>query len=150
MVKNQGKKFSTSKFSSSGVVKRVIFDKIFHASLKSLVASLVAQCPRDILMQVTLHLNQSYANLKDPLLDYFVAKYPVKAREYIWESLTTIYKDILHPLLQATNTSETQPVLLKPSTSDSQEMPQPTQDSLPLTGDKVLNYDIRALQQKNL
>jgi hypothetical protein len=123
-----------------------MFTKIFHTSLKSLVASLVAQYPREILMSVTSHLNQSYENLKDPLLDHFVAKYPVKTRENLWETLTAIYKNILHPLLQAINAFKIQPELLTPST------PQSMEQVMERSGykKKALNYAIRAYQQKNL
>lgn len=97
-------------------------------------------------MQVTLHLNQSYENLKNPLLNHFIVNYPVKTREKVWKDLTSIYKDILHPLLQATNASETRPQLLSPSSAQPMEQVK----EVTTTEEKALNHAIRAYQQKNL
>ncbi|GET62060.1 hypothetical protein GLOIN_2v1885507 [Rhizophagus irregularis DAOM 181602=DAOM 197198] len=56
-------------------------DEVFHAALKSIIASLAAQCPKEILLQINAYTNQAYENLKDPLLNHFVSDYPVSKRK---------------------------------------------------------------------
>src|SRR3979411_2151065 len=76
-------------------------DEIFIVSLKSIIALLVVQCPKEILIAVNQHIYKTYLDLKDPLLKHVVIKYTVKEREKLWKTLTLLYQDVLHPLIQA-------------------------------------------------
>ncbi|EXX60236.1 hypothetical protein RirG_181770 [Rhizophagus irregularis DAOM 197198w] len=80
-------------------------DEVFHAALKSIIASLAAQCSKEILLQINAYTNQAYKNLKDPLLNHFVSDYPVSERKKLWDVLSANMQDILSPLAHAVNTA---------------------------------------------
>ncbi|GET52693.1 hypothetical protein GLOIN_2v1885507 [Rhizophagus irregularis DAOM 181602=DAOM 197198] len=115
-------------------------DEVFHAALKSIIASLAAQCPKEILLQINAYTNQAYENLKDPLLNHFVSNYPVSERKKLWDVLSANMQDILSPLAHAVNTAT--PLLPTPPADVPSEVEQKE--------DKTLNHAIRAYQQKNL
>ena len=118
---------------------------MFLASLKSLIASLVSECPKEILLKLNTHINQVYANLKLPLLNHFLNGKSVKDQETFWKELTACFQDVLHPLLQATN--PTTPLL-----QTDQENNLTGQSTLsPIKGlrEGTLNHAIKAYQQKN-
>ncbi|GET58828.1 hypothetical protein GLOIN_2v1885507 [Rhizophagus irregularis DAOM 181602=DAOM 197198] len=46
-------------------------DEVFHAALKSIIASLAVQCPKEILLQINAYTNQAYENLKRPAFKPF-------------------------------------------------------------------------------
>ncbi|GET58231.1 hypothetical protein GLOIN_2v1885507 [Rhizophagus irregularis DAOM 181602=DAOM 197198] len=116
-------------------------DEVFHAALKSIIASLAAQCPKEILLQINAYTNQAYENLKDPLLNHFVSDYPVSERKKLWDVLSANMQDILSPLVHIVNTTIT-PLLPTPPVDAPPEVEQ--------KDDKTLNHAIRAYQQKNL
>ncbi|CAB4410343.1 unnamed protein product [Rhizophagus irregularis] len=136
--KNKGKKSRTSKSKREPILKKT--DEVFHAALKSIIASLAAQCPKEILLQINAYTNQAYENLKDPLLNHFVSDYPVSERKKLWDVLSANMQDILSPLAHAVNTAT--PLLPTPSADVPPEVEQKE--------DKTLNHAIRAYQQKNL
>ncbi|GET52948.1 hypothetical protein GLOIN_2v1885507 [Rhizophagus irregularis DAOM 181602=DAOM 197198] len=115
-------------------------DEVFHAALKSIIASLAVQCPKEILLQINAYTNQAYENLKDPLLNHFVSDYPVSERKKLWDVLSANMQDILSPLAHAVNTAT--PLLPTPPADVPSEVEQKE--------DKTLNHAIRAYQQKNL
>ncbi|GBC25916.2 hypothetical protein GLOIN_2v1772633 [Rhizophagus irregularis DAOM 181602=DAOM 197198] len=115
-------------------------DEVFHAALKSIIASLAVQCPKEILLQINAYTNQAYENLKDPLLNHFVSDYPVSERKKLWDVLSANMQDILSPLAHAVNTAT--PLLPTPPADVPSEVEQKE--------DKILNHAIRAYQQKNL
>ncbi|RGB26432.1 hypothetical protein C1646_770459, partial [Rhizophagus diaphanus] len=80
-------------------------DEVFHATLKSIIASLAVQCPKEILLQINAYTNQAYENLKDLLLNHFVSDYPVSERKKLWDVLSANIQDILSPLAHAVNTA---------------------------------------------
>ncbi|GET65004.1 hypothetical protein GLOIN_2v1885507 [Rhizophagus irregularis DAOM 181602=DAOM 197198] len=115
-------------------------DEVIHAALKSIIASLAVQCPKEILLQINAYTNQAYENLKDPLLNHFVSDYPVSERKKLWDVLSANMQDILSPLAHAVNTAT--PLLPTPPADVPSEVEQKE--------DKTLNHAIRAYQQKNL
>jgi hypothetical protein len=138
LVKTKGKKSRTSKSKREPILKKT--DEVFHAALKSIIASLAAQCPKEILLQINAYTNQAYENLKDPLLNHFVSDYPVSERKKLWDVLSANMQDILSPLAHAVNTAT--PLLPTPPADAPPEVEQ--------KDDKTLNHAIRAYQQKNL
>ncbi|CAB4409510.1 unnamed protein product [Rhizophagus irregularis] len=109
-------------------------DEVFHAALKSIIASLAAQCPKEILLQINAYTNQAYENLKDPLLNHFVSDYPVSERKKLWDVLSANMQDILSPLAHAVNTAT--PLLPTPPADVPSEVEQKE--------DKTLNHAIRS------
>ncbi|GBC14369.2 hypothetical protein GLOIN_2v1772633 [Rhizophagus irregularis DAOM 181602=DAOM 197198] len=107
-------------------------DEVFHAALKSIIASLAAQCPKEILLQINAYTNQAYENLKDPLLNHFVSDYPVSERKKLWDVLSANMQDILSPLAHAVNTAT--PLLPTPPADVPSEVEQKE--------DKTLNHAI--------
>ena len=81
MVKTKRKKSRTSKSKREPILKKT--DEVFHAALKSIIASLAAQCPKEILLQINAYTNQAYENLKDPLLNHFVTSGNFIARKIV-------------------------------------------------------------------
>ncbi|CAB4426562.1 unnamed protein product [Rhizophagus irregularis] len=136
--KNQREKSRTSKSKREPILKKT--DEVFHAALKSIIASLAAQCPKEILLQINAYTNQAYENLKDPLLNHFVSNYPVSERKKLWDVLSANMQDILSPLAHAVNTAT--PLLPTPPADVPSEVEQKE--------DKTLNHAIRAYQKKNL
>jgi hypothetical protein len=122
-----------------------MFDDVFHAALKSLIASLAAQCPKEILLQINAYINQAYMNLKDPLLKHYANDYPVSERGKLWDILSSNMGDILSPLAHAINKSATTPLL-----PDSSKPEESTSKVSQENEGGVLNHAIRAYQQKNL
>ncbi|GBC10998.2 hypothetical protein GLOIN_2v1885507 [Rhizophagus irregularis DAOM 181602=DAOM 197198] len=108
-------------------------DEVFHAALKSIIASLAVQCPKEILLQINAYTNQAYENLKDPLLNHFVSDYPVSERKKLWDVLSANMQDILSPLAHAVNTAT--PLLPTPPADVPSEVEQKE--------DKTLNHAIR-------
>src|SRR5271154_234310 len=127
MKKKKSPTCKSKKVARERIYKKL--DEVFIVSLKSIIASLVAQYPKEILIAVNQHIYKTYMDLKDLLLKHIISDYSVKDREKLWECLTLMYTDVLHPLIQAIN---------KPDLAS---------QSSPEEGDKILNYAIKAYQK---
>jgi hypothetical protein len=73
---------------------------IFCSSFKSLLDSLILQCPKEILVEILSFINREYVGLKDQLLSYYGENFTSKEKEKIWEQVTSEYMDFLHPLIE--------------------------------------------------
>lgn len=76
---------------------------IFQASFKSLMGSLVSQCSNEILLEILLFINWEYVGLKDQLLSHYTTNYSTKEKEKIWDQVSALYIDLLHPLVETVN-----------------------------------------------
>jgi hypothetical protein len=84
----------------------VVTQDIFRASFKSLVEALVKQCPIEILVEIYKYLNTEYGGLKNQLLSHFATNYSAKEKEKVWDRVTKVYNEILHPLIETVNRLE--------------------------------------------
>jgi len=84
---------------------------VYQVALKSLISSLVQHIPREILIEGSKYINTIYPKLKDRCLNSVMENDTVKRREIVWENVSDRILDVLHPLIQATNTE--QKLLLK-------------------------------------
>src|SRR5215475_2006693 len=112
--KEASKKSSTSKSSKESSNIYMATEQVYHVTLKSIVSSLVPHCPREILIELSKYINTIYPKLKDLCLNSVMENDTVKRRELAWKNVTSKILDVLHPLLQATNT-EQKPLLELPS-----------------------------------
>jgi hypothetical protein len=71
-----------------------------------MIASLVPHCPREILIEISNHLNAKYDKLKTPILNNLMKDEPVRKRELVWKHVTKKILDVMYPLIQATNTDQ--------------------------------------------
>src|SRR5271154_6834894 len=124
MKKKKSPTCKSKKVARERIYKKL--DEVFIVSLKSIIASLVTQIPKEFLIAGNQHIYKTYTDLKDSLLKHIVGDYSVKDREKLWEALILIYTDVLHPLIQAIN------------------KPDPAFQSSLEEGDKILNYAIKA------
>ncbi|RGB32868.1 hypothetical protein C1646_762394 [Rhizophagus diaphanus] len=106
VAKKKSKKKSKSK--DNGVVisrkpkKDInVIQDIFRASFKSLIRSLIAQCPKEIVQEIFGHLNKEYIGAKDLLLSQYIPNYSPEEKEEIWKQVSEVYNDILLPLIEA-------------------------------------------------
>ncbi|RIA83843.1 hypothetical protein C1645_742766 [Glomus cerebriforme] len=74
---------------------------IFRESVKIIIRSLVAECPKELIQAIFQHMNKVFQESKIPLLDQFVENLSSEAKEEIWKHVTEIYNDILLPLIEA-------------------------------------------------
>src|SRR5262249_50732899 len=109
------KKPPTSKSPSSSRAPsgKSVVDQVYQATLKSIIASLVAQVPKEILKEGYQYIYTIYPQLKDRILDAFMEKSPVKSRERIWKLNSDRIQDALYPLIQAA--SEENPLTQLPA-----------------------------------
>src|SRR5271170_5900120 len=127
MKKKKSPTFKSKKVARGRIYKKL--DKVFIVSLKSIIASLVTQIPKEFLIAGNQHIYKTYTDLKDPLPKHIVGDYSVKDKEKLWEAFTLMYMDVLHPLIRAIN------------------KPDPAFQSSSEDGGKILNYAIKAYQK---
>src|SRR5271154_3327924 len=127
MKKKKSPTSQSKKVARGRIYKKL--DEVFIVSLKSIIASLVTQIPKEFLIAGNQHIFKTYTDLKDPLLKHIVGDYSVKDREKLWKALTLMYTDVLHPLIQAIN------------------KPDPASQSSSEDGGKILNYAIKVYQK---
>ncbi|CAB5352240.1 unnamed protein product [Rhizophagus irregularis] len=78
-----------------------VIQDIFRASFKSLIRSLIAQCPKELIQEIFGHLNKEYISMKDLLLAQYIPNYSPEEKEEIWKQVSEVYNDILLPLIEA-------------------------------------------------
>ena len=122
-------------------------DRIFVSTLKSMINSTISHCPKEILVELSHHLNTIYPKLKDQILNHCAEGYPVKKRELLWENNTGRILDVLHPLAMAINT-EQNPLLKVPLEETAKSSDDSMKDVVP-TNSHTLNHAIRAYQKKS-
>src|ERR1700741_1621031 len=81
-------------------------EQVYQLTLKSIIASIVPHCPKEILVEISKFINMIYSKLKDPCLNSVMGNDTVKRRELAWKNVTIKVQDILFPLIQATNTKQ--------------------------------------------
>lgn len=98
-LKKNRKKSHTSKSHNNAT------EYVFKAALKSIIASLAPYCPKEILIEILKFINVIYPKLKDPCLNSVMKTDTVKRKELVWKNVSIDIKNILFPLIQATNTA---------------------------------------------
>src|SRR5262249_8842624 len=106
---------SKSLSSSRAPSGKVVADQVYQATLKSIIASLVAQVPKEILKEGYQYIYTIYPQLKVRILDAFMEKAPVKSRERIWKLNSDRIQDALYPLIQTA--SEENPLTQLPAST---------------------------------
>src|SRR5271170_8400653 len=86
---------------------------VYQVALKSLISSLVQHIPREILIEGSKYINTIYPKIKDLSLNSVMENDTVKRKEIVWKKVSKRILDVLHPLIQTTNTE--QKLLLKVS-----------------------------------
>jgi dGTP triphosphohydrolase len=100
------KKSPTSKSRKASGNIYMATDQVYQAALKSIIASLVQHIPREILIEGSKYINTIYPKLKDLCLNSVMKNDTVKRREIAWENVTSKILNVLHPLIQITNTEQ--------------------------------------------
>jgi len=159
--KGATKKSPTSKSRTSNITTTA--DYMYQIASKSLIASLVPHCPREILIEISKFINMIFPKIKDHCLNTGMPNDTVKRRESAWGIVASKFEDILFPLLQAVN-SEQKPLLQVPPHSQTVsiqeesilERPHQNENKImeiePLPGSKepphTLNHAIKAYAQR--
>lgn len=86
---------------------------MYQSVLKSILASLIPHCPKEILIEISNFINGIYPKLEDTCLNNYMKNDTVKRRESAWKSITKRLQDVLHPLIQVANTIQ-EPLLKIP------------------------------------
>jgi len=79
-------------------------EQVYQITLKSIIASIVPHCPKEILVEISKFINMIYPKLKDPGLNRVMENDTIKRRELVWKNVTIRVQDVLFPLMQAVNT----------------------------------------------
>ncbi|CAB4399545.1 unnamed protein product [Rhizophagus irregularis] len=150
---NETKKRKSGKVQEKPSTQDVVQD-IFRASFKSLIGSLVSQCPNEILLEILLFINREYAGLKDQLLSHYTTNYSTKEKEKIWDRVSALYMDLLHPLVETVNhfqrnskeqVNEKQEAEMK--SNSAKKINTILKQQFPITPDKTLDKAIKMYQQ---
>ena len=129
-------------------------EHIYQVALKSIISSLVQHCPREILIEISKYINTIYPKLKDLCLNSIMENDTVKRRELVWKNVTSKILDVLHPLIQYTNT-ELKPLLVLPSEENAKSSNDTMYDVVvnnsenyqETTPSHILNHAIKAYAQ---
>src|ERR1044071_2999344 len=81
-------------------------EQVYQIVLKSIIASIVPHCPKEILVEISKFINMIYPKLKDPSLNRVMENDTVKRRELAWRNVTIKVQDVLFSLMQATNAEQ--------------------------------------------
>jgi hypothetical protein len=101
--KSHASKAPISKASSNIIMAT---DQMYQIALKSIIASVVPHCPKEILIEISKFINAIEPKLKDHCLNTVMPNDTVKRRELAWENVTSKVQDVLLPLMQATNAEQ--------------------------------------------
>src|ERR1043166_5783076 len=101
--KSHASKAPISKASSNIIM---VTDQMYKIPLKSIIASVVPHCPKEILIEISKFINAIEPKLKDHCLNTVMPNDTVKRRELAWENVNSYIQDVLLPLLQAVNTEQ--------------------------------------------
>ena len=102
---------------------RLSIPVIYQTVLKSIIASLVLHCPKEILIEISKFINTIYPKLKDSCENSYMVNDTLEKKELVWKNITKRIQDVLYPLIHAINT-EQKPLLPLSSTPD--EVPSTT------------------------
>src|SRR5829696_2820554 len=94
------KKPPTSKSCASKASGNIIMatDQMKQIALKSIIASVIPHCPKEILIELAKFINISFYKLKYYCLNTVMPNDTVKRRELAWENVTIEVQDVLFPL----------------------------------------------------
>ncbi|RHZ84713.1 hypothetical protein Glove_78g207 [Diversispora epigaea] len=76
------------------------FNEVFLESLKYMISELVPHCPKEILIEARVFLNNLFIKMKDQFDSYYGEKYIVKERNKVWEIIAKKYLTIFQPLIE--------------------------------------------------
>ncbi|RHZ64249.1 hypothetical protein Glove_326g2 [Diversispora epigaea] len=76
------------------------FNEVFLESLKYMISELVPHCPKEILIEARVFLNNLFIKMKDQFDSYYGEKYTVKERNKVWEIIAKKYLTIFQPLIE--------------------------------------------------
>lgn len=79
---------------------------IYQSVLKSIIASLIPLCPKEILIEISKFINTIYPKLKDSYMNSYMVNDTDKRKELVWKNITKRIQDVLYPLIHAINTEQ--------------------------------------------
>jgi hypothetical protein len=65
-----------------------------------MISELIPNCPREILIELRVFLNNLFIKMKDQFDSYYGEKYTVKERNKVWEIIAKKYLTIFQPLIE--------------------------------------------------
>ncbi|GBB93332.1 hypothetical protein RclHR1_02150019 [Rhizophagus clarus] len=101
--KSHANKAPISKASSNIIMDT---DQMYQIALKSIIASVVPHCPKEILIEISKFINAIEPKLKDHCLNTVMPNDTVKRRELAWENVISKVQDVLLLLMQVTNAKQ--------------------------------------------
>ena len=65
--------------------------EVFLESLKYMISELIPHCPKEILIEARIFLNDLFIKMKGQFDSYYAEKYTVKERNKVWEIIAKKY-----------------------------------------------------------
>ena len=77
--------------------------EVFLESLKYMVSELIPHCPKEILIEARIFLNDLFIKMKGQFDSYYAEKYTVKERNKVWEIIAKKYQTIFQSFIEIIN-----------------------------------------------
>ena len=127
---------------------RLSIPVIYQTVLKSIIASLVLHCPKEILIEISKFINTIYPKLKDSCENSYMVNDTLEKRELVWKNITKRIQDVLYPLIHAINTEQKPLLPLSSIVKAPDEVPSTTVRDAESTGNHALNHVIKIYAQR--
>ncbi|RHZ80438.1 hypothetical protein Glove_136g17 [Diversispora epigaea] len=117
--------------------------EVFLESLKYMISELVPHCPKEILIEARIFLNNLFIKMKDQFDSYYSEKYTVKERNKVWEIIAKKYLTIFQSLIEIIKDQSPNPSSHKETNHDYELISQPEKLDNSITC--VENTELRSL-----
>ena len=77
--------------------------EVFLESLKYMLSELIPHCPKEILIEARIFLNDLFIKMKGQFDSYYAEKYTVKERNKVWEIIAKKYQTIFQSFIEIIN-----------------------------------------------
>ena len=77
--------------------------EVFLESIKYMVSELIPHCPKEILIEARIFLNDLFIKMKGQFDSYYAEKYTVKERNKVWEIIAKKYQTIFQSFIEIIN-----------------------------------------------
>ncbi|CAG8800664.1 21590_t:CDS:1, partial [Dentiscutata erythropus] len=116
--------------------------EVFLESLKYMISELVPHCPKEILIEARVFLNNLFIKMKDQFDSYYGEKYTVKERNKVWEIIAKKYLTIFQSLIEIIKDQSPNPSSHKETNRDYELISSPEK----LDNSITLNHAIKVYQ----
>ncbi|RHZ85482.1 hypothetical protein Glove_65g137 [Diversispora epigaea] len=141
-VKKRNKIPVKKKLSTKKKLIVTLEQEVFLESLKYMISELVPHCPKEILIEARVFLNNLFIKMKDQFDSYYGEKYTVKKRNKVWEIIAKKYLTIFQSLIEIIKDQSPNPSSHKETNYNYELISQPEK----LDNSIILNHAIKVYQ----